>query len=57
VRAALSAYERARSQRTHLRRLRREAGARVVTLPFVFETELGLPEYERLAGDLSRRLR
>jgi anion-transporting ArsA/GET3 family ATPase len=56
VRAALSAHERARAQRTHLRRLRREASAPVVTLPFVFESELGLPEYERLAGDLSRRL-
>jgi anion-transporting ArsA/GET3 family ATPase len=56
LRAALSAHERARAQRTHLRRLRREAGAPVVTLPFVFERELGLPEYERLAGDLTRRL-
>jgi hypothetical protein len=56
LRAALSAHERARAQRTHLRRLRREADAPVVTLPFVFERELGLPEYERLAGDLARRL-
>jgi anion-transporting ArsA/GET3 family ATPase len=56
VRAALSAHERARAQRTHLRRLRRETSAPVVTLPFVFESELGLPEYERLAGDLARRL-
>jgi anion-transporting ArsA/GET3 family ATPase len=54
--AALSAHERARAQRTHLRRLRRETAARVVTLPFVFESELGLPEYERLAADLARRL-
>jgi anion-transporting ArsA/GET3 family ATPase len=56
LRAALTAHERARAQRTHLRRLRREADAPVVTLPFVFERELGLPEYERLAGDLARRL-
>jgi anion-transporting ArsA/GET3 family ATPase len=56
LRAALAAHERARAQRTHLRRLRREACAPVVTLPFVFERELGLPEYERLAGDLARRL-
>jgi anion-transporting ArsA/GET3 family ATPase len=56
VRAALTAHERARAQRSHLRRLRREAAAPVVTLPFVFETELGLPEYELLAGDLARRL-
>ena len=56
LRAALSAHERARSQRSHLRRLRREAAAPVVTLPFVFETELGLPQYERLAAQLARRL-
>jgi len=56
LRAALSTHERARVQRTHLRRLRREAAAPVVTLPFVFESELGLPEYERLAADLARRL-
>jgi anion-transporting ArsA/GET3 family ATPase len=56
LRAALAAHDRARAQRSHLRRLRREAAAPVVTLPFVFERELGLPEYERLAGDLARRL-
>ena len=56
LRAALAGHERARSQRTHLRRLRREASAPVATLPFVFERELGLPEYERLAIDLARRL-
>jgi anion-transporting ArsA/GET3 family ATPase len=56
IAAALQAHERARSQRTHLRRLRREAEAKVVTLPFVFERELGLPDYERLAAELARRL-
>jgi anion-transporting ArsA/GET3 family ATPase len=56
LRAALSAHERARAQRSHLRRLRRESDAKVVTLPFVFETELGIPEYERLAGKLARGL-
>jgi anion-transporting ArsA/GET3 family ATPase len=56
LRAALTAHERARSQRSHLRRLRRAASARVVTLPYLFESELGLPEYEKLAGDLARRL-
>jgi anion-transporting ArsA/GET3 family ATPase len=56
LRAALTGHERAKAQRAHLRRLRREAEAHVVTLPFVFERELGLPEYERLAGDLARRL-
>jgi anion-transporting ArsA/GET3 family ATPase len=56
VRAALSAHTRARSQRSHLRRLRRATSARVVTLPYLFESELGLPEYERLARDLGRKL-
>jgi anion-transporting ArsA/GET3 family ATPase len=56
LRAALTEHERARAQRAHLRRLRRQASARVITLPFVFESELGLPEYERLASDLARRL-
>jgi hypothetical protein len=56
LRAALTAHERARAQRSHLRRLRRHASSRVVTLPYVFGSELGLPEYERLAGDLARRL-
>ena len=56
LRAALIAHERARTQRTHLRRLRRECRAPVVTLPFVFEHELGVPEYQRLAADLARRL-
>jgi anion-transporting ArsA/GET3 family ATPase len=56
LRAALTAYERARAQRTHLRRLRRSASARVVTLPYLFESELGLPEYETLAARLARKL-
>jgi hypothetical protein len=56
LRAALTAHERARAQRSHLRRLRRRASARVVTLPYLFGSELGLPEYDRLAGDLARRL-
>jgi anion-transporting ArsA/GET3 family ATPase len=56
LRAALTAHNRARSQRSHLRRLRRATSAKVVTLPFLFEAELGLPEYERLASDLARKL-
>jgi anion-transporting ArsA/GET3 family ATPase len=56
VAAALTSYERARAQRVHLRRLRREASAQVVTLPYLFDGELGLPEYERLARDLARKL-
>jgi hypothetical protein len=56
ARAALTSYERARAQRSHLRRLRRAASAHVVTLPYLFDGELGLPEYERLARDLARKL-
>jgi anion-transporting ArsA/GET3 family ATPase len=56
VGAALSAYERARGQRSHLRRLRRATDAKVVTLPYLFDAEIGLPEYEKLAGALARKL-
>jgi anion-transporting ArsA/GET3 family ATPase len=56
VRAALTSHERARSQRSHLRRLKRAASARVVTLPYLFESEIGLPEFERLAAGLARKL-
>jgi anion-transporting ArsA/GET3 family ATPase len=56
VRAALTAYERARGQRSHLRRLRRATDAKVVTLPFLFDGELGLPEYEKFAATLARKL-
>jgi anion-transporting ArsA/GET3 family ATPase len=56
VQAALTAYERARAQRSHLRRLRRATSARVVTLPYLFESEIGLPEFETLAAGLARKL-
>jgi anion-transporting ArsA/GET3 family ATPase len=56
MRAALTSYERARGQRSHLRRLRRAASTKVVTLPYLFESEVGLPEYEKLAGALARKL-
>jgi anion-transporting ArsA/GET3 family ATPase len=56
VRAALSAAERAHAQRSHLRRLRRCAEAQVVTLPYLFEAELGLAEYRELGAKLTQRL-
>jgi anion-transporting ArsA/GET3 family ATPase len=56
VAAALTSYERARAQRSHLRRLRRATEAHVVTLPYLFDGEIGLPEYERLARELARKL-
>ena len=56
LKAALTTYERARAQRSHLRRLRRSASAPVITLPYLFESELGLPEFELLGDRLARRL-
>ena len=49
VRSALAAHERVKAQRAHLRRLQAATDAPVLTLPFVFESELGLDDYERLA--------
>ena len=56
VRAALAEHERARAQQSHLRRLKREAGAPVHTLPFLFDAEVGLEEYGTLAAKLARDL-
>jgi anion-transporting ArsA/GET3 family ATPase len=56
VRAALTEHERARTQRAHLRRLKREADAPVFTLPFLFEAEVGLAAYRTLAAKLGRDL-
>jgi anion-transporting ArsA/GET3 family ATPase len=56
VRAALAEHERAKGQQSQLRRLRRRAQADVVTLPFVFSAELGLPELRSLSRDLDRKL-
>jgi anion-transporting ArsA/GET3 family ATPase len=56
VRAALVEHERARTQRSHLRRLKRDAGAPVHTLPFLFDAEVGLEEYATLAAKLGRDL-
>ena len=53
VRAALAVHERVKSQRAHLRRLGAEIDAPITTLPFVFESELGLADYERLAGEFA----
>src|SRR5215207_2849482 len=53
VRAALGVHERVKTQRAHLRRLEAATDAPVATLPFVFESELGLEDYERLASELA----
>ena len=44
------------AQRSHLRRLKREADAPVHTLPFLFDAEVGLDEYATLAAKLGRDL-
>ena len=57
LRAALSEHHRARAQRVQLRRLRREIGGQeVTTLPFLFEPELGMDDFDRLSRDLERKL-
>ena len=56
LRAALAEHERARGQRSQLRRLRRQVAAPVATLPYLFEPQLGRAEVERLANELERRL-
>jgi len=50
--AALAGHARQQRQHAQIRRLRERVQAPVRTLPFVFETELGLSEYRRLAGAL-----
>jgi anion-transporting ArsA/GET3 family ATPase len=56
LRAALSEHRRARGHRSQLRRLRSAMDADVITLPYLFEPDLGLEEWERLSADLERRL-
>jgi anion-transporting ArsA/GET3 family ATPase len=55
LRAALSEYQRARGQRVQLRRLKKEVPD-AVTLPYLFEPELRLEEFERLSVELQRKL-
>jgi anion-transporting ArsA/GET3 family ATPase len=54
--AAISAEERARVHASQVRRLRREARAPVLTLPFLFQTELELDDYAELGEKLARKL-
>ena len=54
LRAAVATHRRARHHRNQVRRLRRRAPA--ITLPFLFETELGEADLESLADALERRL-
>lgn len=55
--AALGEHARARTQRSQLRRLRRETDdVPVLTLPFLFTPSVGLTEWGRLAAELERSL-
>jgi anion-transporting ArsA/GET3 family ATPase len=53
LRAAISEYRRARSQRAQLARLKRQVNVPVKTLPFIFEPELGVEEARQLAAGLA----
>ena len=52
VRAALVSHARAKAQRAQIRRLRGKTEAPVLTLPFLFEAEVGLSGYRTLASSL-----
>jgi anion-transporting ArsA/GET3 family ATPase len=54
--AAVAEHRRARGEHAQLRRLRRAAEAPVLTLPRIFEPELGREHVERLSVELERRL-
>ncbi|MEA2170374.1 MAG: hypothetical protein QOF76_3674 [Solirubrobacteraceae bacterium] len=56
VTAALAMDARAREQRSHLRRLRRDAHAPVVTLPYRFGAALDLAAYRDLGSRLAKRV-
>ena len=56
LKAALAEHERAKLQRGHVGRLEGESGTKVVTLPYLFAPELGLPEYQLLADALAESL-
>jgi hypothetical protein len=55
LRAALAEARRARGQRQQLARLKKDVGD-VVTLPFLWEPELSLADFQTLAGELERKL-
>ena len=56
LRAALAEHDKAKLQQGHLDRLADESGTRVLTLPYLFEPELGLDEYQLLADSLLESL-
>jgi anion-transporting ArsA/GET3 family ATPase len=56
VTTALSEHGRAGDQREEIERLRREGGEPLITLPFLFEPDLGPRELEQLARRLEEEL-
>jgi anion-transporting ArsA/GET3 family ATPase len=56
VATALSEYGRASEQREQMERLRREGGAPLVSLPFLFEPDLGPAEVRQLSEHLESEL-
>lgn len=55
LRSALSEHHRARAQRAQLRRLRGDMDGDLITLPYLFQPDLGLEDWERLSNELERR--
>jgi anion-transporting ArsA/GET3 family ATPase len=55
LRAALSEHSRARAQRTQLRRLKKDVDD-AITLPYLFQPELELADFEKLSAELERKL-
>ena len=55
LRAALSEHRRAKGQRAQLRRLKQSVGD-VITLPYLWEPELRLSDFQSLADELERKL-
>jgi anion-transporting ArsA/GET3 family ATPase len=56
LKAATFEHRRARTQRAEVARLTDEIGHEPVTLPYLFEPELDLGSFERLAAELERAL-
>jgi anion-transporting ArsA/GET3 family ATPase len=56
VRAALTEHDRARSQRTHLRKLKKSVEAPVLTLPYRFDGPLGPDAWRAMGASLSKKL-
>ena len=56
VRAALAEHDRARHAARPPQAAHEGERHQVVTLPYLFESELGLPEYQLLADDLAESL-